>query len=145
MEFEDKQWYIEDFKIKEGRHTISGIDEYSNDLDFYNESNIIVLCIDDINYGFYENPDNDYRSYGMIKELPNYKCKYTFPPQPVDLTIKEERNDGDLKTYILEFKDATNGKIVLEIGTEHLDDYYPCAISHWHPENLEINKNAYKI
>ncbi len=134
---------ILDFEIKEGRHILSGIDDYAKQLgDYEEDSEAIVLQIDDINYGFYVDPSDGYRSYSEVEELPNFKCQHTFPPQFVDLEIETIPRGYDDYDYILKFKDAINGKIVLEVGTEFVTDYYPCAVFKWFPENLEINRKS---
>jgi len=53
------------------------------------------------------------------------------------------RPDDDYeKNNVLDFVDATNGKIVLSIGTADIDDYYPGFVGDWTPENLSINEGA---
>lgn len=42
---------------------------------------------------------------------------------------------------VIQFYDVVTNKIVLELGTESVDDYYPCCVMSWHPENLAININ----
>lgn len=134
---------ILDFEIKEGRHILSGIGDYAKQLGDYEEDpEAVVLQIDGINYGFYVGPSDGYRSYSEVEELSDFKCQHTFSPQFVDLEIEETPRPYDDYDYILKFKDAINGKIVLEVGTEFANDYYPCAVFRWFPENLEINRKA---
>ena len=140
--------------ISDGKHFLSGVGHatikcdniYSDDVD------VDLFCIDGITYGAFIDPDDGYRSYGSIQEVKEHKCQYTFPPQPVNIqnvNINEEvyceDNFGEWYEYIskdfLRMTDAVNGKEVLEIGTDYSENYYPCAIFHYTPENLEINKN----
>lgn len=110
------------------------------------------FIIDGVTYGAFIDPDDGYRSYGSIQEVKDHKCQYTFPPQPVNIQnvninkeVYREDKFGGWHEYIskdfLRMTDAVNGKEVLEIGTDYSEDYYPCAIFHYTPENLEINKN----
>ena len=50
------------------------------------------------------------------------------------------KDDSDWeKNDIIQFIDATTGKIVLEVGTDNTAYYYPYCVLHWSPENLAIN------
>ena len=42
----------------------------------------------------------------------------------------------------LELLDCKTGKTVLEVGTENTDDYYPCFVANWSPENMACNQSA---
>jgi hypothetical protein len=35
--------------------------------------------------------------------------------------------------------DRTTNKLVLEVGTENIDDYYPGFVGRFHPENMAVN------
>lgn len=140
--------------ISDGKHFLSGVGHATIKCDniYRDDVDVDLFCIDGITYGAFIDPDDGYRSYGSIQEVKDHKCQYTFPPQPVNIqnvNINEEvyREDkfGGWHEYIskdfLRMTDAINGKEVLEIGTDYSEDYYPCAIFHYTPENLEINKN----
>jgi hypothetical protein len=36
--------------------------------------------------------------------------------------------------------DVTTGKVVFEVGTEDIDDYYPGFVVEFNPENMAINQ-----
>ena len=107
------------------------------------EVNSILVEVDGVIYEAYVNPDDGYRSWGAF-----YESKKTirnhFPPQELDYELFEidEYEDEEClwktKRTIHEF--TYNGNVVLRIGTDHSDSYYPYAIFSWHPENLPINK-----
>ncbi len=42
---------------------------------------------------------------------------------------------------VIQFYDFITDKLVLEIGTENYDDWYPTCIMNWYPENLFCNEN----
>lgn len=132
--------------ISNGLHTISGIGNITTQDGLYDtDIDVDLFCIDGVTYGAFIDPHDGYRSYGVIKKMPEYKCQYTFPPQPIKIENKIIK--GNPMDYFVEDKhllvmtDATNGKEVLVVGTDYTDDYYPNACFRWQPENLEINKN----
>jgi len=43
---------------------------------------------------------------------------------------------------ILELKDIETGKIVLEVGTDRSDDYYPSFVAYFMPENMVLNQKS---
>ncbi len=58
--------------------------------------------------------------------------------------MKDDKQEEDYCTqvnYTIQFFDAVTNKLVLEIGTDNADDYYPYCVMDWHPENLAININ----
>ena len=136
----------EDNVIQNGLHTISGIGNITIQDGLYDtDIDVDLFCIDGITYGAFINPDDGYRSYGIIKKMPENQCQYTFPPQPIKIENKVVKgNPMDCfpeDKHLLVMTDATNGKEVLVVGTDYTDGYYPQACFHWRPENLEINKD----
>ena len=127
-----------------GLHQLSGVDESSEIIHSVwggvDESvGVILFIIDGITYKAVENPDDGYRSYCKGLEITEDKISNTFPPQSVLGKMKEEDDYG--KHDIIEFVDVVTGKVVLEVGTADTDDYYPCCVMYWKPENLAINQN----
>lgn len=106
-----------------GIHELSGIDE---DVD------TIYFIIDGISYKAIHDPDDGYRSY--MRDLEIYKgyIKNRFPPHKVLGVMRSSDN-------VIEFYDCFTNKIVLTLGTENSDDYYPYCVMKWNPENLMIN------
>ena len=43
------------------------------------------------------------------------------------------------KTDILELIDVVTGKLVLEVGTDYSDDYYPSFVANFNPEAMALN------
>ena len=131
--------------ISNGLHTISGIGDAIIHDDWNDEDiDVDLFCIDGVTYGAWIDPDDGYRSYGVIKAMPEHKCQYTFPPQSIKIENKTIK--GNPMDYFAEDKtlfvmtDATNGKEVLVVGTDYSDNYYPNACFKWQPENLEVNQ-----
>ena len=131
--------------ISNGLHTISGIGNTTTQEGVYDtDVDVDLFCIDGVTYGAFIDPNDGYRSYGVIKAMPEHKCQYTFPPQVIKIENKTIK--GNPMDYFAEDKslhvmtDATNGKEVLVVGTDYSEDYYPNACFKWQPENLEVNQ-----
>jgi len=82
-----------------------------------------------------EEPEDGYRS--CMKELSTTSEPMVNTFIPVKVLGKYKRNGFD---DILELIDADTKKVVIEVGTEDYDDYYPCYIASFHPENMKINQ-----
>lgn len=117
----------------EGICTYSGKDQYNEDIDGY------ILRVDGKNYLAYEDPSDGYRSYSefLETELP---CTTIFPPQRVSVLNYDVEDELGGYNHGVKFFNA-KGDLILHIGTENYDDYYPTARSEWHPENLPINQD----
>ena len=53
--------------------------------------------------------------------------------------VKIKENDEYSVNNTIQFVDVITEKIVLEVGTDNTDDYYPYCVMYWTPENLSIN------
>lgn len=124
--------------IPEGWHGFSGFcdceikDEYNDDV-----INGIVIQLDGKNYRCYEDPSDGYRSYSEVQET-DQECMNTFPPQRVMVKHYDRSNNHGIEVYNPDFE------LILRVGTDNYDDYYPMAVWEWHPENLPINKGIHK-
>lgn len=123
--------------IKEGWHYLEGFCDHEEEGGYETYSGVIVR-IDGKNYFAYENPDDGYRSYSEFEET-DAPCTNIFPPQRVMIKTYDDENDYTRdKGIIIANPDF---ELILKIGTDNYDDYYPMAVYEWHPENLPINKN----
>lgn len=130
--------------ISDGKHFLSGVDsvEFNVGWDGEDTVNGIILCIDGKNYGCFVNPDDGYRSYGSFFETEEAP-KNTFSPQEVIVkNIHEDSQDDNGWPTIYDILVISNSEedVILEVGTNHSDEYYPYGIFRWYPENLPINK-----
>lgn len=130
---------MKDYKIvPEGWHELSGFcdttarPEYSDE-----EVNALIVRIDGMNYLCYEVPSDGYRSHSEMNPT-EQECTNTFPPQRVYVKYYQHRDDIGLEIYNPDFE------LILLIGTDYTDDYYPEARWEWHPENLPINHGFHK-
>lgn len=60
------------------------------------------------------------------------------PPQEMRCYMKAENEYGE-NADILVMQDTTTDEIVLEVGTENYDDWYPCCHFEYHPEGMACN------
>jgi len=86
-----------------------------------------VFIINDIPFVAIEDENDGYRS--MLGELKVYTgyVGNTFLPVEVEGGVIDE---------LLTFTSVKTGKVVLEVGTDGSDSYYPIFIHNWMPENL---------
>ena len=121
-----------------GEHLLSGIDTSTEKggYDKSEDANVVRFVLDGKTYKATEDPSDGYRSYCGDIEVCEEKVSNTFPPQRV-LARMEENNNSE--NDIIEFIDVVTGKIVLEVGTDNSDSYYPTCVMSWKPENLAIN------
>lgn len=124
-----------------GKHTFSGCEltrEPAPDYCYEDYARVCIFTLDGVHYKIVEDPDDGYRSYCRELEVSDTKPKYSFPSISVECSMKP---DGDLyKHDVLIIKDAITNKPILKVGTEYVDDYYPCCIFEYHPENMCVNQ-----
>lgn len=129
--------------ISRGWHMLSGFcdttfkDDYSDE-----ELNALIVRIDDKNYLCYEDPDDGYRSHSEF-DVTDKECTNTFPPQRV-MVMHYDRGRSGYKDCGIEVYNP-DFELILRVGTDNYDDYYPMAVWEWHPENLPINKGVHKL
>lgn len=125
-----------------GEHVLDAVDACTEKIntwgDTFEDATAIKFRLDGVVYIAIENPDDGYRS--SMKELAvatnakERKCVNVFAGCEVVAKKKAGNN------VTLEFIDATTGKVVLEVGTDNTDDYYPWFVGNFTPENLAINQ-----
>lgn len=110
----------------------------SNGSDGCYERNYIDFKLNDKVYRAIEDDNDGYRSMcEKIVVLPSRKIEASFEPVVV-YGIMGNGNPYS-KDEVINFYDIITNKIVLSIGTENADDYYPTFIMNWIPENLCLN------
>ena len=103
-----------------GTHELSGVGRNIIECD----ANSFSFILDGITFTAIEDPEDGYRS--TMKELfIGGEIKNTFKPVEVECILHD-------KTLRMNYKD----KLVLEVGTDNYDDYYPVFVNHWNPENI---------
>lgn len=94
-----------------------------------------VFSLDGVAYEAVEDPDDGYRSYmDEIKVIKPVEKMFEVPV--VVEYIGKDRKDE------LVFRDSRNGKTVLSLGTDRIDDYYPFYFFDYTPQNIYENGGA---
>lgn len=107
--------------------------------DGYEDCSVCRFRLDGIVYVAIEDPSDGYRSSMRDLITPNNPAmKNVFPPVKVIGRMRTEGEFGGLDD-VLELVDAFTDKVVLEVGTDNCDDYYPCFVASFHPENMATN------
>ena len=117
-----------------GLKTLTGVDF---DPDNKEPENCIRFILDGITYCATEDPDDGYRSaLGDIRSS-SIAISNMFPPIRVLARLSKEHD-------ILELVDLGSTKVIMEVGTDCSDNYYPSFVAAFHPENMAINAQTDK-
>src|SRR3990167_2940722 len=108
---------------------------------YFQDCQCINFVLDGKTYTAIEDPQDGYRSSLDKIIVSDHKVENVFTPVEVVVShIKDKGNKYNTNNcWILRFTDTTNGKVVLEVGTDDTDDYYPTFVSDWMPASLSIN------
>ena len=125
-----------------GLHKLSGVDMSNEKIkdewgDSFEDCQVINFVLDRKTYTAIEDPSDGYRS--SMREIKESKVviKNKFTPVKVMGVIRPDTSDD-----VIDFFDVKTGKVVLSVGTEHIDDYYPGFVAYFYPENMAINTVA---
>jgi len=127
-----------------GEHILSGVDTSSERIRSYGgyeDASCIKFVLDNITYKATEDPDDGYRSHLKQIFICNESVSNTFVPHKV---IGKMKNSSRYGCDIIQFFDVSTKEVVLEIGTDNSDDYYPAFVMCWTPENLDFNQSVKK-
>lgn len=116
-----------------GPHMLSGVDETREkvDSDDYDDSDVLTFILDDITFSVIEDPEDGYRSSMRELVIGEYKCKNTFKPIPVVCKMNDNEDKEVLEVY-------WEDHLILEVGTDHTDSWYPYFVGHWDPTHVEF-------
>lgn len=98
-------------------------------------SDVIRFVLDGKTYTAVEDPVDDYRSCLGELFVSDNEVANRFPPVRV---IAQMREDEWLD--ILDILDAQTGLVVLSVGTDYTDDYYPYFVADFDPRNMAVNQ-----
>ncbi len=113
-----------------GKKILRGVDI---DIGTPHDSNGISIYLDDTVYTAYEDPCDGYRS--VCSELIILdESSWTKP-------VFEESVMCHVHDDIMEIFCIENGKLLMRVGTNHSDSYYPSFVSEWYPQNMSINSS----
>ncbi len=125
-----------------GAHQLSGVEigqvPIANIWSDDPECGFVKFTLDGVHYIAVEDPDDGYRSRCRELVVSDEAPRYSFPPQEMRCYMKDYNEYGE-RADVLVMQDTTTGEIVLEVGTENYDDYYPCCHFEYHPEGMACN------
>ena len=104
---------------------------------------IIHFQLGPTTYSMYEDPDDGYRSHLSEIKVDQHEIRNTFAPCIVVCThVARQRDayDNEKAVDILKVRCAETGKLIIEVGTDNVDDYYPTCVMSFNPENLIHNQ-----
>lgn len=125
-----------------GKHKLTGVDFQTEEIRTYEWSSlenceVVRFTLDGKTYLAVQDPSDGYRSCMQHCIITKEKPKNKFKAVEVFGIMKPE---GYNKSEVIQFYDTETAKVVLEIGTDNSDDYYPSWVAYWNPENLILNK-----
>jgi hypothetical protein len=126
-----------------GEHVLSGVDMDNSKVKMWGENfedcEVIRFVLDGKTYTATEDPEDGYRS--CMKDIVVSEEVVSNSFFGVDVVASMRENEPCEVNDVLVLTDTKTGKIVLEVGTENTDDYYPCWVANFVPENMAINQN----
>lgn len=122
-----------------GEHVLTGVSSVEVRVEG-DVADSITFVLDGVAYTAQEDPSDGYRSYLGALYIGG-ECANTFPPVRVlAREVGRRENDyGSREVELLELVDAVTGEIVLEVGTDNSDDYYPSFVASFRPQHMAIN------
>jgi hypothetical protein len=128
-----------------GLHTLSAVETgYMQDNGGDNwrgteQCNYISFMLDGKTYTAVEDPEDGYRSSMDRVVVGKRKLENVVPDTKVFAVPARERYS--IMDSLLVFYAVDNGEIVMEVGTDSNDVYYPRFVGNFRPENLPANKS----
>ena len=128
-----------------GSHKLTGVDESTESVklwfwsDELEDCNVINFVLDGVTYTAIEDPNDGYRSSMQELKVSEVVVKNVFEPCDVLGVYRDKGKYGDTDD-VLDLFDAVTGLLVLSVGTEDVDDYYPSFLAVFKPENMAVNQ-----
>lgn len=128
-----------------GEHILDGVDFYTEKAanKWEDDANACRFRLDGTIYCAVEDPSDGYRS--SMREIFVVKgdvdMENTFPPVKVVGRYKDRKGSSysSRECDILELVDVVTGEVVLEVGTDRTDDYYPSFVTFFNPRAMSVN------
>lgn len=108
-----------------GEHTLQAV--------AYGQDGNGLFRLDNVTFEAVCDPDDGYRSYmDELKVVDTIQKMYDIP-----VLVSYEDDYDDTR---VELRDRRNGKLILNVGTKDVTDYYPCYVFNYIPENIFENE-----
>lgn len=125
-----------------GAHILSGVAFGGRTIKNWFDRNETVttmfFILDGKVYAAQEDPDDGYRSYLGALTVDSDKTEFR-KAGGIEFSGVAVYANWDKDNDVMVFTDTVSGRIVLEVGTNHEDNYYPYCVSNWYPQNLSLN------
>lgn len=126
-----------------GEHVLDAVDTFTESVKQYGENfedcELIRFRLDGVAYTATEDPSDGYRScLGTLFVSPDEPMRNVFTP--IKVLAKKKDNEEWQVNDTLQLIDMVTGKVVVEVGTDNTDDYYPSFVSYFAPENMATNQ-----
>lgn len=118
-----------------GKHLLDAIDFSNERFDEYEDSQVCRFRLDGKVYSAIEDPSDGYRS-SMRELIVDKITKMDNHFSPVEVVAVHRTGNYENEDDILELINISTGKVILEVGTVSVDDYYPTFIANFHPEAI---------
>lgn len=123
-----------------GKRTLVGV--YPDVRHPYDEdANGVGIEFHDVSAIFYRDPNDGYRSscqVPLIMDGSLYSVFGSLCGTQLSALVQVKKVETDTRS-VIEVYDSNNKKLILTVGTEAIDDYYPYYSFEWRPENLSVN------
>ena len=126
-----------------GKHTLDAVDFYEQEIEGFlgciENCSVCRFRLDGVVYVAVEDPEDGYRScMRNLSTADPDSMKNVFQSIEVVGTMKAD-GPFSVGNDVLQLIDAVTGKVVLSVGTENADDYYPCFVADFQPSAMAIN------
>lgn len=127
-----------------GEHTLDAVDLSTKSVKQYGtrfeDCEVIRFRLNGVAYTAIENPEDGYRSSMDSLFVSDEPMQNVFPP--IRVIARKKENERYSINDTLQLVDAVTGLVVVEVGTDNTDDYYPCFVSYFSPQNMVTNEAA---
>lgn len=122
-----------------GEHEFSGVEtgymNYKDELRWETKDcQYVKFTLDGIHYVAVEDPEDGYRSCCGTFQVELTPPKYSF--EPIKVICSMMPDDSYQRNDVLVIVDAITNKVILEIGTCNIGDWYPYFHFEYHPEDM---------
>lgn len=125
-----------------GEHVLDAVDLSTKSIkqygSHYEDCEVMRFRLDGVAYTAIEDPSDGYRSSLESLLVSDEPMQNVFPP--IKVIARKKENERYSINDTLQLVDALTGKVVVEVGTDNTDDYYPCFVSYFAPENMATNE-----
>lgn len=119
------------------KFSLDAVDDLVSAKDY---ANGIRFRLDGVVYEVIEDEEDGYRSSMQEIRAVHTRPRNIFVPTEVVSSFGTSDGMGE----VLYFHDTRTAKVVLEVGTDYSDDYYPGFVASFHPENMVSNEERLK-